>query len=408
MVSRFKDIPCILRGTEGLFPPDMPILAAYNEIALKSKYVRSTLERRLAAQIEYALRRAGYGEVRARRQFGRIIIDGAPSEAAAIVAGVFGVVHAIPAEETGSGIDEVVALAVKVAGDILKEGSTFAVRPKVVGEHPYGSRDIAVKAGAAINEAYKGRGVRVNLTSPDVKVGIEVRDKDAYVYSKVLNGVGGLPYGSQGRAVSLFSGGIDSPVATWLVMKRGVEVYPLFMDQTPYVGESYLRRAEEAFGGIARYAPSEGFALYSAPMGRIMERILESPEPRFTCILCKRSMYRIAEEFCKYKRAKAVVTGESLGQVASQTLDNLYVLDSAVNIPVFRPLIGLDKVEIEDRARDIGTYSLTAHRVEGCKAVPSTPATRSRIEKMEVLEAHLGIIDLCQGAAKEITRLHLG
>ncbi len=349
----------------------------------------------------------GLREAKARRQFGRIIIDGAPSEAAAIVANVFGVVHAIPAEESGSGIDDVVALAVKVAGDILKDGSTFAVRPKVVGEHPYGSRDVAVKVGAAINEAYRSRRVKVNLTSPDVTVGIEVRDNDAYIYSKVLSGVGGLPYGSQGRAISLFSGGIDSPVATWLVMKRGVEVLPLFMDQTPYVGESYLRRAEEAFKGIARYAPSEGFALYSAPMGLVMERILESPEPRFTCILCKRSMYRIAEEFCKYKRAKAVVTGESLGQVASQTLDNLYVLDSAVRIPVLRPIIGLDKVEIEDRARNIGTYSLTAHRVEGCKAVPSTPATRSRIEKIESLESMLGLRDLCGEATKKITRLSL-
>jgi len=386
----------------------MPILAAYDEIALKSKFVRSTLEKRLAAQIEHVLHKAEYGGARVRRQFGRIIVDGAPSEAASIVASVFGVVHAIPTEQTGAGIDDVVVLAVKVAGDILKEGSTFAVRPKVVGDHTYGSREVAVKVGAAINEAYKDRNVKVNLTAPDVTVSIEVRDNDAFVYSKMINGVRGLPYGSQGRAISLFSGGIDSPVATWLVMKRGVEVLPLFMDQTPYVGESYIKRAEEAFTGIARYAPSDGFSLYSAPMGSVMERILESPELRFTCILCKRSMYRIAEEFCNYKRAKAVVTGESIGQVASQTLDNLYVLDSAVRIPVLRPLIGWDKREIEDRAKEIGTYTLTAHKVEGCKAVPSTPATRSRIEKIESLESILGLTELCGEAFKKITRIKLG
>ncbi len=385
-------------------PTRMPILAAYDEIALKSRFVRSTLEKRLAAQIENVLRRGGY-QAKARRQFGRIIVDGAPPEAAPLVANVFGVVHAIPSEETGSDIDDVVSLAVKVAGDTLKEGSTFAVRPKVVGDHPYGGRDLAIKAGSAINEAYKHRGIRVNLSAPDVTVSIEVRDNNAYVYSRLVDGVGGLPYGSQGRAISLFSGGIDSPVATWLIMKRGVDVLPLFMDQTPYVGESYLRRAEEAFRGIARYAPSEGFSLYSAKMGPVMERILESPEPRWTCILCKRAMYRIAEDFCRYKRAKAVVTGESLGQVASQTLDNIYTLDSAVRIPVLRPLIGLDKVEIEDRARVIGTYALTAHKVEGCKAVPSTPATRSRIEKIESIESVLSLPDLCRVAAKGITRL---
>ncbi|OGD55623.1 tRNA 4-thiouridine(8) synthase ThiI [Candidatus Bathyarchaeota archaeon RBG_13_52_12] len=386
----------------------MPILAAYNEIALKSRYVRATLERKLATQIDYTLKKGGYNEAKSRRQFGRIIVDGVPPEAAGIVAKVFGVVHAIPSMEASSGLDEVVSLAVDVADHSLKEGNSFAVRPKVVGEHPYGSRDVAVKAGAAILEAYKNRGVRVNLTSPDVTIGIEVRDKNSYIYSAVVNGVGGLPYGSQGRAVSLFSGGIDSPVATWLTMKRGVEVYPLFMDQTPYVGESYLRRAEEASRSMIKYVPVEGFSLYSAPMGFIMERILESPEPRFTCILCKRSMYRIAEEFSRYKKAKAIVTGESLGQVASQTLDNLYVLDSAVTMPVLRPLIGLDKVEIENRARVIGTYSLTAHRVEGCKAVPSKPATTSRIEKIEALETQLGLADLCCESAKKIIRLRLG
>jgi thiamine biosynthesis protein ThiI len=386
----------------------MPILVAYNEIALKSKYVRATLERRLAAQIEFVLRREGYNEVRARRQFGRIIVSGAPTEAAKVVANIFGVVHAIPAEESSSEINDVVALAVKVAGTALKPGSTFAVRSKVVGNQSYGSHDLAIKAGAAINEAQKETGVKVNLTSPDITIGIEVRDKDAYAYSGKIDGVGGLPYGSQGRAVSLFSGGIDSPVATWLIMKRGVETLPLFMDQTPYVGESYLVRVKETFTWMSKYAPAEGFALYSAPMVPVMERILDSPEPRFTCVLCKRSMYRIAEEFCRQKRAKAIVTGESMGQVASQTLDNLFVLDSAVSIPVLRPLIGLDKVEIEDRARIIGTYSLTAHRVEGCKVVPSTPATTSRVEKIEKIEAYLGLVDLCGEVAKKIERLSTG
>jgi thiamine biosynthesis protein ThiI len=119
-------------------------------------------------------------------------------------------------------------------------------------------------------------------------------------------------------------------------------------------------------------------------------------------------MYKIAEEFCRSKKAKSIVTGESLGQVASQTLDNLYVLDSVVNIPVLRPLIGLDKVEIEDMARKIGTYSITAHKVEGCKAVPSTPATTSRIEKIQLLEEQLAIRDLCFEASERIQRLDLG
>ncbi len=135
----------------------MPILVAYNEIALKSRYVRATLERRLAAQIEFVLRREGYNEVRARRQFGRIIVSGAPAEAAKVVANIFGVVHAIPAEESSSEINDVVALAVKVAGTALKPGSTFAVRPKVVGDQPYGSHDLAIKVWGGNQRGSKGQ-----------------------------------------------------------------------------------------------------------------------------------------------------------------------------------------------------------------------------------------------------------
>ena len=386
----------------------MAILAAYNEIALKSRYVRGSLERTLAAHIEAKLRRNGYAEARVERKFGRLVVRGAPEEAASLVSDVFGVAFVLPAEETDSGIDSVVDLATKVAEEAIHEGGSFAVRSKVVGDLPYGSRDLAVKAGAAILEVLKGKNVRVNLSKPDVTVGVEVRDDEAFVFTKTIQGVGGVPYGTQGHMVSLFSGGIDSPVATWLMMKRGVAVCPLFMDQTPYVGESYLRRAGKAHEALGRYAPTGAFDLYVAPMGDVMAHILKSSEPRFTCILCKRAMYRIAQRFAAYKRAKGIITGESLGQVASQTADNLFVLSDAVNIPLFRPLIGLDKVEIEVIARRIGTFDVTAHSVEGCKAVPQTPATRSRISIIEELEEKLELNELCVDAAKKIEKRRLG
>jgi thiamine biosynthesis protein ThiI len=380
----------------------LPILAAYNEIALKSKYVRSTLERSLASQIGFMLRREGYVNSIVTRVSGRIIIDDVPSEAAQIVAKVFGVVNATPAEETDSSLESILALSSKIGSNILKDGDTWAVRARVVGTHPFGSQDLAAKAGEAIINTVKDRTIKVNLTAPMKTIGVEVRDTRAYVFTESFHGVSGLPYGTQGTAVALFSGGIDSPVASWLLMKRGVSVYPLFMDQTPYVGESYLERAAKAFKVIRWYAPTEKFNLYFAPMGPIMERILESPELKFTCILCKRAMYRIAEQFIRLKKGKAIITGESLGQVASQTLDNLYVLDSAVQIPILRPLIGLDKVEIEDMARKIGTYSVTAHKTEGCKVVPSSPATRSYIIKIENFESELGLVELCAETARRI------
>jgi thiamine biosynthesis protein ThiI len=383
----------------------LTILVSYGEIALKGSYVRNRLEKQLAGHIAHQLKRAGYRGVKVTRRFGRIYVEGVPAEAAKVVAKVFGVVHTMPSTETSTEFESVVEAIVEESKKVLTEGDGFAVRPKVVGSHPYGSRDVAVEAGSRVLEEHEFT-VHVNLDEPDVTLYAEVRDKAAYVYSSMVSGVKGLPYGSQGKVVSLFSGGIDSPVATWMMMKRGLDVHPLFMDQTPYVGPSYLDRVRKAFKAVADYVPMDAYRLLSAPMGPVMTRILEEgPESRYTCIMCKRSMYRIAEAYAKKNGLKAIVTGESLGQVASQTMANLYVLDAAVTIPVIRPLIGLDKVEIEDIARDIGTYELTARKVEGCTAVPPNPATRSRIEVVTRLEDDLGLPSLCMDAAESITPL---
>ena len=378
------------------------VLVAYSEIALKSPPVRRRLERLLARQIEAHLRKKGFHDSRARRRFGRIYVEGITAEQAGIVAKVFGVASVMPAIRTETGLDSVLGLAVEIASDRIMDGQSFAVRPRVVGDHPYSSQDLAVKAGASILETNSGRGVHVDLSKPDVTVYIEVRDRDAFVYTQIVKGVLGLPYGSQGRLVSLFSGGIDSPVASWFMMKRGGEVLPLLMDQRPHVGDSYIERAERACRAIGEYVPSKEFGLYVAPMGDIMGRIMEAPAPRLRCVLCKRSMYRIASAFAVEQDAKGIVTGESLGQVASQTLDNLYVLDSAASVPVLRPNIGLDKVEIEDIARNIGTYDITARKVEGCTVVPDKPSTRARMEQVIEMEEELGLVALCSEVVEGI------
>lgn len=382
-------------------------LVAYNEIALKSSRVRSRLERLLARQIEGHLRRRGFHDSRAHRRFGRIYVEGITAEQAEIVSNVFGVASVMPAVRTDSDINSVLNLATEIASDRILDGQSFAVRPKVVGDHAYSSRDLAIEAGSRILEANSGRGVHVNLSAPDTTIYIEVRDRDVFVYTEIVKGVLGLPYGSQGRLVSLFSGGIDSPVATWLVMKRGAEVLPLLMDQRPHVGDSYIMRAERACRAIGEYVPAEDFSLYVAKMGDVMGRIMEATLPKLRCVLCKRSMYRIASVFASERDARGIVTGESLGQVASQTLDNLYVLDGAADLPVFRPNIGLDKVEIEDFARGIGTYDLTAIKVEGCTVVPDKPSTRARLEQVLEQEDELGLVGLCSEVASAIERIDM-
>jgi thiamine biosynthesis protein ThiI len=397
----FNPIP-LLKSPRRRIISVLTILVSYSEIALKSRQVRSQLERRLADQIGFMLRRAGYTGFTVHRRFGRIIVEDAPEEAASTVARVFGVVSAMPSTRVEPDLSSVVQGMANEAVKSVKPGEGFAVRARVVGTHGYGSTDVCVEGGSKVLELMRGSSVHVNLDEPDVTIYVEVRDNNAYIYSRIIPGVKGLPYGSQGRAVALFSGGIDSPVAAWLMMKRGVETLPLFMNQTPYVGTSYLDRARMAFRALAAYTPVEKFSLYAAPMGPVMERILESPEPRFTCVLCKRSMYRIAELFAEREKARAIVTGESLGQVASQTLENIYVLDHAVLMPVLRPIVGLDKVDIEAMARNIGTYEVTAKTVEGCKAVPSKPSTASRLKKIEALEEELNLVSLCAEVAERV------
>ncbi|MFH1178839.1 MAG: tRNA uracil 4-sulfurtransferase ThiI [Candidatus Bathyarchaeota archaeon] len=381
----------------------MTILVSYSEIALKSRYVRNQLEKSLAQDIVSLLRKHGYENPSTHRKYGRIYVDGVPNEAVGIVSKVFGVANAMPSTGTEYDFESVVNGLVDEAKRSLNDGDGFAVRPKVVGEHEFNSRDLSYEAGSRVLDALKDRGVHVDLGNPDVTLYAEVRDKDAFVYSSVVRGVLGLPYGTQGKAISLYSGGIDSPVAAWLLMKRGVAVLPLFMDQRPFVGDTYVERAIESFNQIASYVPRKSYKMYSAPMGDIMQRITETREPRFTCIMCKRSMYRIAQRFAEKHRALAIITGESLGQVASQTLSNMFVLSSSIYLPILRPLVGLDKVEIEDIARVIGSYKISAVTTDGCKAVPEGPATRSKVDVLEELETELDLVELCNEAADNIT-----
>ena len=385
------------------------VLVSVAEVALKSKPVRSLLERKLANQIRFFLVREGFTNFRLYRMQGRLCVETAEPERAAeaLSKRLFGAATIIPATRTTTELNEILRTAVETAVQTISPNESFAVRPKTVGEHPYSSRELAVKIGAEVLERLKGKGVHVNLDEPDRVIHVEAREEAAFIYTKVIPGPGGLPYGSQGRLVSLFSGGIDSPVAAWLMMKRGAAVLPLFLDQRPYVGEDYYLRALEVARIVGGYAPVPNFSLYSIDFGKVMERIMAYREPSLRCVLCKRAMYRAASAIAYKQRAQGLVTGESLGQVASQTLSNLTVISEAVSLPVYRPLVGLDKVEIERMAKAIGTYEATAKKVEGCTVVPSRPKTRAALEKVKEAEDGLGLAELVAEAAERIQRVRL-
>lgn len=270
----------------------------------------------------------------------------------------------------------------------MKKAKTFAVRVKRVGSHPFTSQEIAARCGDIIRKEFPH--LKVNLASPDKELYIEIRGDDCYLYDSVIQGAGGLPQGVEGTIVALLSGGIDSPVAAWMMMKRGCRVIPLYVHLDDVLDGSNYIRTERVIEALRAYQPDITLKVVNdSYLSKARQELARSGQERYTCLLCKRRMYRIAETFAISIGAKGIVTGESLGQVASQTLDNLLVLDDAAGIPVYRPLIGLDKEEIIRMAREIRTFTPSTTMASGCTAVPAKPATKAPLERIREIEQQI-------------------
>ena len=264
--------------------------------------------------------------------------------------------------------------------------STFALRVHRTGEHPFSSQDLARDLGDHLRGNYPA--LRADLKNPEYELHIEVRDQACYLYTEVFPGPGGVPSGASGTLVALHSGGIDSPVAMYMMMKRGCTIIPVYIKIAPFHDDQSEERARLIVEHLRRYQPD--LTLQVIDDGQVYANRMQLKKKgleKFSCVLCKRLLYRIAEDIALSTGAKGIVTGESLAQVASQTLDNLYVLDDAVNVPVYRPLIGYDKEETIVVARNIGTFDLSIMQVPSCCcAIPFKPATtseRSRIDRIE-------------------------
>ena len=228
---------------------------------------------------------------------------------------------------------------------------------------------------------------KVKMKDPDVKVHVEIIQGSAYVFSRSDRGIGGLPVGTAGKVVSLMSGGIDSPVSTWKLMKRGAVVVgvhfsgaPVTDDASEYIVDD-LAHALAPAGGIGR--------IYTIPFGNYQKAIASECPPNLRIVLYRRLMFRVAQGIARIENAKALVTGESLGQVASQTLENIAAVNAVVDIPILRPLIGSDKLEIIDVAKQLGTFEISSRPADDCCTLfmPRSPETHARIKDCEAAEA---------------------
>ncbi len=389
---------------------DSVIVRYGGELWIKRPWTRRAYERRLLENIKRVLKRYEIPYDRIIRKHGRLFLKTSlTTEASAKLARVFGISSLSPALETNSNLNDIVNKSVFLADSTLQQGNSFAVKCRRVGHHPYASTDVCRQVGRQVLDAFPERGLTVNLKSPDATLGVEVRNNQAFVYSVVVKAAGGMPLGTQPRAVGLLSGGLDSPVACWLMMKRGCPIVPLYFDNAPFTDESTTERAINVAGVLFDWAIGFPRRVYVVSQGPNLEAFRGKRRfERLTCILCKRMMYRIAEKIADMVRAEGIVTGEAIGEQASQTLRNLRVLNSAVTkYPIHRPLLGFDKAETEQIARKIGTYEACIQKAKGCTAVPRKPVTMAKLQEVAQAEETLDIEGMVERSVKTLRIVNL-
>ncbi|MBE0524467.1 MAG: tRNA 4-thiouridine(8) synthase ThiI [Methanosarcinales archaeon] len=374
------------------------VLIRYGEIALKSSTVRNRYEKTLMSNIRSMLDAGSIEYSDISREWGRIYIHTTDPDAAKSASKVFGVVSVSPAITCAPTLESAASNAADVGEVFINEGDSFGVRPRRSGRHSFSSRDIGVACGDAIWERIEDRHPMVDLTSPDKEIFVEIRQDHGYVFTEIVQGVGGLPLGTQGRMVALVSGGIDSPVAAWLMMKRGCVVIPVYVNNDPFSDETTRQRAFECIRVLQNWAPSHPFTVYEVPNGDSQVSFLSECNPHYTCVLCRRMMYRIASGIMEKEHALGIITGASLGQVASQTAENMLAETCGIHVPIYHPLIGLDKTEIVDIARRIGTFDASTKPATCCTAVPEKPVTAAKCKNICNEEAEIDVQVLLQTA----------
>lgn len=375
------------------------ILVKVGEIHLKGQN-RPYFERRLMDNIRNAL----YGSeaqvsIAQSRIYVKNISDDFLDEALDRLTRVFGIHAVSPALQVEKNMEEIMRTAVKMLMDARIEKGTFKVKARRADKHfPIQSPEIAVMTGEYILEHTH---LTVDVVNPEHLVQIEVRESAAYVYVREIPCAGGMPVGTGGRAALLLSGGIDSPVAGYMIARRGVVIDAVHFHSFPHTSERAKEKVISLAGLLSRYCGE--IRLNVVPFTKIQEEIYEKCPDKYLTVIMRRYMMKIAEQAARRSGAGALITGESIGQVASQTLNALYCTDAAVNMPVFRPLIGMDKLEIMDIARKIGTYDTSILPYEDCCTVftPRHPATKPGLEKVieaeQVLEEEKLINEALEG-----------
>ncbi len=304
-------------------------------------------------------------------------------------------------------LNNILENSVPYLSETLSKAKTFKVEAKRADKRfPFKSPEICMEVGGHLLKHFPN--LNVDVHNPEVTVFIEIRDYNAYIRCGKINGAGGLPVGTAGRAAILISGGIDSPVAAWCMAKRGLELNAIHFASPPYTSPRAEQKVKNLLEKVAEYSGT--IRLGIVPFTEIQEQIAKNcPEDYFTLIM-RRMMMRISEKIAKQRNCLALITGESLGQVASQTLPALVVTDTVANMPTLRPLIGMDKEEIINISRKIDAFEISIMPYEDCCTVftPKHPKTKPTIEQCVLAEQNLNIEELVNSAVEQTVYSYIG
>ena len=384
------------------------ILLKLGEIVLKGLN-RKSFEQKLVSNVRRRLAHIGKFRVYCLQStvYVEAAEDGADMDAAfEALQKVFGIVKLSRAAACEKDKDAIAKLAIDYLRDDMLRAKSFKVESKRSDKSfPMTSVELSQYVGGELNEAYPN--VEVDVHDPELVVNIEVRDLAAYVHAAPVPGAGGMPVGCNCVAVTLLSGGIDSPVSSYMIAKRGVRLIPLHFFSFPYTSEQAKEKVIELGNMLTEYCGR--MTLEIAPFTHIQEEIRDKcPEEYFTLIM-RRFMMRIAQRVAHDTGAKAIVTGENLGQVASQTMEAMASTQAVIDLPVLQPLIGMDKEEIITIARKIGTFDTSILPYEDCCTVftPKHPRTRPKLSEVERAESVLDIDALVDEAVKGLEEVEL-
>ena len=384
------------------------ILLKLGEIVLKGLN-RKSFEQKLMSNVRRRLEPVGKFRVYCLQStvYVEAEEDGADMDAAfEALKKVFGVIKLSRAAACEKDKDAIAALAIEYLREDMERVRSFKVESKRSDKSfPMTSIELSQYVGGLLAEAYPN--VQVDVHEPELTVHLEVRDLAAYVHATPVPGAGGMPVGSNGVAVTLLSGGIDSPVSTYMIAKRGVRLIPVHFFSFPYTSQQAKDKVVDLGRQLTEYCGR--MTLEVVPFTHIQEEIRDKcPEEYFTLIM-RRFMMRIAKRIADANGAKAVVTGENLGQVASQTMEAMASTQAVIDMPVLQPLIGMDKEEIVTLARKICTFETSILPYEDCCTVftPRHPRTHPKLKDVEAAESALDIDALVDEAVKGIERIRL-